>query len=262
VATQLLAAEVKPHCPSPDIPTTQPATVDVAAILSSLAKIKTVEGERAFDLGEPAMAEIRASFNSGQVKTKMEQFYAMLFIIQDHSPLTSGIMHTVPGQELLTPLVLSGVFPDDRLPKQIDQLKFRRSSLTPLFEVHFKQPQVTLDLNRGKGFRTWQHGLCQEAKSLVFQSPFKFCLKRLENGNLLVYNFQNVDIQGVFGTRGVVDVDLNFVDLLSVEFIRGSPLGYVKAKVSPREFEVNNHSFFLKLITSFFSDTTKQAIDW
>ena len=58
------------------------------------------------------------------------------------------------------------------------------------------------------------------------------------------------------------DIDLNYVTLMSLTFERNTPFGYVQAKVADREFVENDHSWILRTITSFFSDTTKQAIDW
>lgn len=249
-------------CPPPEIPTTIPAPVDTDAVLKSLGEIKTLEGLPAFTIDAPLQEAIRHTFSVGEVKTKMEQFYATLFLIQNYSTLKPGVVHTVEGKELADVLMLSGVFPDKTLPEQIDKMSFRRSSLTPMYEVTFKQPSVELPLNRGKGFSTMQHGKCQHARALLFHSPFRFYMQRLENGNLKIHKFQNVDIVGEFGTRGLLDIDLNYVSLVSVEFIRKTSLGYVQARVAEKEFQVNDHGWFLKMITSFFSDTTKQAIDW
>jgi hypothetical protein len=251
-----------PVCPPPEIALTKPTPVNVEAILDSLAKIKTDKGELAFKIDEPLKKAIHDSFGSGRVKTKMEQFYSTLFFIQEFSSLPAGVMHNVPGGELHDTLMFTGVFPDPTVPDKISMMSFRRSSLTPLYEVSFKEPTVSLPLNHGNGFSTLQHGKCQHAKALIFRSPFRFYLKLQPNGNLMVYKFQNVDIEGEFGTHGVLDIDLNYVTLVSVEFIRNTPLGYVQARVADKEFEVNNHGWFLKMVTSFFSGTTKQAIDW
>ena len=249
-------------CPDPEIQTTTPSPVDADTILKKLTAATTDQHKLAFDLDANALQEIRSTLMGGQVKTKMEQFYTTLFILQNHSPLTRGITHVIPGKELREALLLSGIFPDATLPDQIESIRLRPSSLTPMYEVYFKSPEVLLPLNKGRGFRTWQHGKCQEARSIIFTSPFRFYIKRLDNGNLRVYKFQNVQIEGDFGTRGIMDVDINYVQLLAVTFIRNTPLGYVQARVAEREFATNRHSWILKVITSFFSDTTKQAIDW
>ena len=145
-------------------------------------------------------------------------------------------------------LVEAGVTPDEKFPKLIEKIKLKKSSLTPYWELTFSEPEVRFPLNQGSGFRTFHHGLCQEAKALLFSSPFSFYIKRLKNGNTKAYKFDNVDIEGVFGTRGIIDIDLNYVSLVSLVFIRNSALGLVEGRVAEKEFVVNKHSWILKTI--------------
>jgi hypothetical protein len=125
----------------------------------------------------------------------------------------------------------------------------------------FEKPEVRLPLNHGWGFGIVREGMCQHAKALVFYGGFTFALQR--NGESLdVFDFDGVDLYGHFGTRGLVDIDINYVSVKSVEFLKGTPLGLVRAKVSRREFEVNQHSFWLRVITRFVTDKSLQPIDW
>jgi len=39
-------------------------------------------------------------------------------------------------------------------------------------------------------------------------------------------------------------------------------MGLVKAKVSRKEFAINQHSFLLELVTKYLVDKSVQAIDW
>jgi len=71
-----------------------------------------------------------------------------------------------------------------------------------------------------------------------------------------------VDLWGTFGSRGFVDIDINYVSVKSVEFQNGSVMGLVTAKVSRKEFAINQHSFLLELVTKFLVDKSVQAIDW
>jgi hypothetical protein len=44
--------------------------------------------------------------------------------------------------------------------------------------------------------------------------------------------------------------------------MRGSAMGLVKAKISRREFEVNEHSFVLAMVARFVTDKSVQPMDW
>jgi len=106
-----------------------------------------------------------------------------------------------------------------------------------------------------------REGMCQHAKALVFYGGFSFCLA-MQNGNLEVSDFENVDLWGAFGSRGFINLDINYVSVKSVEFLRGNAMGLVKAKISRKEFEVNRHFFLLELISKLVTDKSVQAIDW
>jgi hypothetical protein len=125
----------------------------------------------------------------------------------------------------------------------------------------FDKPEVRLPLNRGSGFGVFREGMCQHAKELVFYGSFSFSLA-MKNESLEVYDFDNLDLWGTFGSRGVVDVDVNYVSVKSVDFLKGNTMGLVKAKVSRKEFDVNQHSFLLDLVTRFVTDKSVQPIDW
>jgi hypothetical protein len=127
--------------------------------------------------------------------------------------------------------------------------------------VVFDAPEVRLPLNHGLGFGVVREGMCQHARELVFYGEFSFTLAMKESG-LEVHDFDKVDLFGTFGSRGIVDVDVNYVSIRSVTFMRGSIMGLVKAKISRREFEVNDHSFLLSLLSRVVTDKSVQPIDW
>jgi len=84
----------------------------------------------------------------------------------------------------------------------------------------------------------------------------------MNGATLDVFDFGGVDLYGNFGARGLVDVDISYVSVKSVEFLKGTPLGLVRAKVSQKEFEVDQHSFWLRVISRFVTDKSLQPIDW
>ena len=82
------------------------------------------------------------------------------------------------------------------------------------------------------------------------------------NGNLLAQYFKGVDLFGDFGNRGIIDVDIEYVEFRKVEFYKGTFNGKVTAYVSEEEFKQNDHHMLLRLITRFVPDNTVQPIDW
>jgi len=205
--------------------------------------------------------EMAALFDVSAAKSKLEQFYTMLYYISQDA--------SVPGEEITfnlstaqTLLLSSKVFSDPEFPRQITRIHLTRTDRArPRYRVEFEKPEVWLPLNRGLGFGVFREGMCQHAKALVFYGSFSFSLV-MKDKRLEVYDFDNVDLWGTFGVRGIVDLDLNYVSVRSVDFLSGNAKGLVRAKVSRKEFEVNQHSFLLKLITLFVTDQSLQAIDW
>lgn len=78
----------------------------------------------------------------------------------------------------------------------------------------------------------------------------------------MVSNFKGVDLFGDFGNRGIIDVDIQYVSLKSVEFFTGTINGRVTAFVSREEFSKNKHNPLLELVTKIIPDRSVQPIDW
>ena len=57
-------------------------------------------------------------------------------------------------------------------------------------------------------------------------------------------------------------MDINYVELRSVEFYRGTQNGKVTAYVSDEEFKKNHHNALLRIITKLVPDRSVQPIDW
>ncbi|MFH1262855.1 MAG: hypothetical protein V1495_05365 [Pseudomonadota bacterium] len=242
---------------------TVPAPVSVPVILEALGKLKTKEGKPAFELTVPTADEVRTTFDTTKVKTKMEQFYSLLYLIAQYLPKEFGNVVTLDATAVRDVLLASAVFRTTDLPNRICEVKIERYDREqPRYEVFFDGSDIFLPLNNGEGFRLYRNGLCQHAQKLIFRNRFSFQLKRLGDGNLVARYFTGVDLFGVFGNRGIVDVDINYIELRSVEFYRGTRNGKVTAYVSDEEFKKNEHNFLLRLVTKFVPDRSVQPIDW
>ncbi len=241
---------------------TTPAPVDVVQVLGDVYALRDDHQAKLFSGPNPTLDRaLTALFDLSAPKSKLEQFYSLLFYIATYASHPGDeIAFDLP--EALTLLLSSKVFSDPEFPRQIARIQLTRKDRgRPHYQVSFEKPEVWLPLNKGLGFGIVREGMCQHAKALVFYGSFAFSL-RMESEGLEVSNFDNVDLWGTFGSRGFVDIDINYVSIKSVAFQTGSVLGLVKAKVSRKEFVVNQHSFLLELVTRYLVDQSVQPIDW
>lgn len=239
---------------------TTPAPVAMDQLVQDLNALKTQDGQKMLDAAKlrPALQEI---FDVKHPNSKLQQFYRLLYVIAKNSQadIGKGVDFDVAGARKI--LVTAKVFPDPAFPSHITAIRLVSTESVPEYTVTFTDA-VKFPLNAGKGFKSWDDGYCQHAKELVFAKQFMFKMKAVRDGNLKVYKFQGVDLFGDFGTRGAVDVDLKYVRLAEVEFIKNSNLGHVKAFISKKEFETSKHSALLKLVSQIVPNTSLQAIDW
>jgi len=241
---------------------TTPAPVNMPQVLADAYALEDAQGKKIFRGPNRSMEQaLTGLFDPSVPRSKLEQFYAMLFYVSRYT--------SHPGEEITLDLasarnllLSSKVFSDPEFPRQITRIHLtRKDPAQPCYQVGFDKPEVWLPLNRGAGFGVVREGMCQHAKALVFYGGFSFCLA-MQNGNLEVSDFENVDLWGAFGSRGFINLDINYVSVKSVEFLRGNAMGLVKAKISRKEFEVNRHFFLLELISKLVTDKSVQAIDW
>jgi hypothetical protein len=241
---------------------TVPAQVDLTQVLSHVYALEDSRQVKLFR--EPSRAldqALAALFDPSVPRSKLEQFYTLLFNISRHASHPGDeILFDVP--KALSLLLSSKVFSDPEFPRQIVRIHLTRADRArPRYQVAFTTPEVWLPLNKGMGFGVFREGMCQHAKALVFYGSFSFALTK-PHQNIVVSEFDNVDLWGVFGTRGFVDIDINYVSIRSVEFLNGNAMGLVRARVSRKEFEINQHSVLLEWITQFMTDKSVQPIDW
>ena len=248
---------------TPDQPITLPAPVDLKLLLSDLSKLTTNKGEFVVD-PEAMREELKTVFDPRTPNSKLQQFYRLLYLIAHHSKvdLQSGVTLATPTAR--TVLLTAKVFPNSEFPNHIVAIQLeQKKNDDPFYHVTFDDNKAThLPLNRGEGFKSWEDKYCQHAKALVFYGDFSFYLQKLGNGNLLAYDYRNVDLFGDFGTRGMVAVNLNYIQLDSVEFYQQSPFGKVKAYISRKEFDANSHSWLLKAVSRIFPNVSVTALDW
>lgn len=241
---------------------TVPAKVDMGQVMLDIYALEDNHQEKIIRRPNRRMdQEMEDLFDQSAPRSKLEQFYAMLFYISQNAS-HPGDEITFDVAKALNLLLASKVFSDPDFPRQIASIHLsRKDRKRPHYQVVFDNPDVRLPLNTGLGFGVFREGMCQHAKALVFYGSFSFSLT-MKNKSLEVYDFDNVDLWGTFGSRGIVDVDINYISIKSVEFLQGNALGLVKAQVSRKEFVVNRHSFLLKLVAKLVTDRSIQPIDW
>lgn len=261
-AESLTSPAVTPSGCTSEKAVTAPAKVDMEQVMLDLYALEDDRQEKILRRPNRTLErEMADLFNRSAQRSKLEQFYTMLFYISQNAS-HSGDEITLDVGKALNLLLSSKVFSDPDFPRQIARIHMsRKDRKHPHYQVAFENPDVRLPLNTGLGFGVFREGMCQHAKALVFYGSFSFSLT-MNSKSLEVYDLDNVDLWGTFGSRGIVDVDINYVSVKSVEFMKGNALGLVKAQVSRREFEANHHSFFLKLIARLVTDRSIQPIDW
>jgi len=241
---------------------TVPAPVDMAEVLQDVYALEDSQHIKLFSEPNPRLNQaLAALFDLAVPKSKLDQFYSLLFYLARYAsyPGTRITFEISAARRLL---LSSKVFSDPAFPSQMTQIELTRTDRSrPRYQVSFEKPEIRLPLNQGWGFGIVREGMCQHAKELVFYGGFAFSL-RMNGESLDVFDFNGVDLYGNFGVRGLVDIDISYVSVKSVEFLKGTSFGLVRAKVSRREFEVNQHSFWLRMITRFVTDKSLQPIDW
>ncbi len=250
-------------CPESIESVTDPAPVSVDEIIGAVMQLKSTHEKLIIVDSSATRQEVRAVFDLSKVKTKMEQFYRLLYVLQAHATPDKAKTVMLEPEGVRKILQLSQVFRDLGVPEKIAQVEIDKTKEDdPRYRVTFSEKAVKFPLNNGKGFYGFEQGRCQHTQALIFYRDFGFSLRMLGNGNLVARYFEGVDIFGDFGSRGLFPVDLQYVQLHSVEFFQGTKLGKIKAYVSPEEFQKNDHNPLLKVITKLIGNTTVQPIDW
>ncbi|MBT6051043.1 MAG: hypothetical protein HOG49_29955 [Candidatus Scalindua sp.] len=234
----------------------------VDQVLNDVYALVDSENIKLFDQKNEEMdRNLIALFDTSILRSKLEQFYTMLYYISRYATIEKDKLN-IDRDLTIKLLISSRVFTDREFPKNISNVFLSRKNRNkPLYKVSFSNDRVELGLNYGDGYGISKVGMEQEAQALVFYGGFSFKL-RTRGENVEAYDFDGVDLYGNFGSRGFVDVDINYVAVKSVEFHKASEMALVKAKVSRKEFEINKHTWLLGLVTRFVTDKSLQPLDW
>lgn len=248
-----------------DVPQTKPALADLEIAKKDLLELKTLNNEKVFQSLKPEFwASFEELFKRDPEKvSKLEQFYGLLWLIGRHKDLAARRIDFNPD-DVRRLLFSTKVFSTKDVPNAIVAvtLFWSKAFNKATYLVKFNEKELRVPLNQGRGFATYKEGLCQIARELIFYGEFEFDVEMTRKKHFYVSNFKNFDLFGTFGSRGTVDVDINYVSVKSVEFLKGSPFGIVRAKVSRIEFDKNEHSILLRMVTNFVTDKSTQPIDW
>lgn len=231
-----------------------------------MKEVKTKDGAQVFvELGAKFIAELSSYFDIDPSKTsRLEQFYALMYVIgreMGRMQISELDLDPISAQKVLK---ASRVFPTDDLISNITAARIDWHHRTRQVEwrVDLALPELEIPLNEGNGFKAFQHGVCQQVQKLVLYGGFDALIEQTQDNNILVKFKNPVDFVGHFGSRGVVDVDVNFVSLFEIEFHRGSKLGTSKVRISKREFQQTSHPWWLRMVSRMVSESTTQPIDW
>ena len=234
----------------------------VDQVLNDVYALVDSEKVKLFDQRNEEMdKELITLFDTSILRSKLEQFYTMLYHISRYATIEKDEF-TIDRDLTIKLLISSRVFTDREFPKNISSVFMSRYNRDkPFYKVSFSSDRVELGLNYGDGYGILKVGMEQEAQALVFYGGFSFRL-RTSGENVEAYDFDGVDLYGNFGSRGIINVDINYVAVKSVEFHKASEMALVKAKVSRKEFEINKHTWLLGLVTRFVTDKSLQPLDW
>ena len=205
--------------------------------------------------------ELKELFDVSILRSKLEQFYTMLFYISKYASIEKDELF-FDRDSTIKLLISSEVFTNREFPRKISKVFLSRAKRErPFYKVFFDSDRVELNLNKGDGYGISREGMRQQAKALIFYGSFSFRLRK-KGENVEAFDFKDVDLYGSFGSRGFINVDINYVAVKSIEFHKGSEMALVRAKVSRKEFEINEHTWLLALVTRFITDKSLQPLDW
>jgi hypothetical protein len=241
---------------------TKPAKFNINQVVDDVYALVDSENVKLFREENREMdKELKELFDVSILRSKLEQFYTMLFYISKYASIEKDEL-IIDRDSTIRLLVSSDVFSNTEFPKRITKVFLSRHNREiPFYKVFFDSDEVRLDLNKGDGYGVSREGMRQQAKELVFYGSFSFSLRE-KGENVEAFDFKDVDLYGSFGSRGFINVDINYVAVKSVEFHKGSEIALVRAKVSRREFEINEHTWLLSLVTRFVTDKSLQPLDW
>lgn len=249
------------ECPNGADSVTYPAPVDIKILKKKIFELKDDTGRTVFTPSPAFEKSIEKTFDLSDVKTKMGQFYTLIWIMSEELKNQKAQNVSFSQASVEEVLIASKVFTDKTIPGKIKTIQFELGKNKSNYMVAFNTSNIELPLNQGDGFYLFRNGKCQHAQKLIFKDTFTFEMKK-NLGNLMVTNFNGVDLFGDFGNRGMVDVDIQYVTLRSVEFIGGTVDGKVTAYVSREEFKKNKHNGLLEILTKIVPDRSVQPIDW
>ena len=262
LATQ--KTKIPASCPSSNNQAvTTPASVNTAEIIDVLKTLQTKDGKTALSITKDVEKEVVKIFDTSRTKTKMEQFYSLLYLINLAKVAKPGKAVEFEPKGVQKILLASKVFTDPALPNRIQSIVVtERRIKKPTYYIRFDQKETHLPLNNGEGFYLFQNGKCQHAQKLIFKDEFAVTLMKNNKNHVVAYDFEGVNLFGDFGNRGVFDVDIQYVVFSRVEFLHGTVDGKVTIYVARKEFEKNEHNVLLRMITKVIPDWSVQPIDW
>jgi hypothetical protein len=237
--------------------------VEISSLLAAASQLKTLDHRQAVQkISEAQRAQLEKYFLGDARKvSRLEQFYSLLYWMTELVGSPHEVALDVASVKRL--LKTSQAFQSPLLIDSItgvliswDRQRGAKLNMT------LSQKEIVFPLNQGRGFRAFQHGFCQHAQRLIVYGLLDISIQELESGNLEVTFHRPVDLEGRLGTRGMVDLNLQYISVFRLEFLHGSRFGRTRARIAPREFAMHEHPWWLRWISRVVSETSVQPIDW
>ena len=147
----------------------KPSALDINEVIEDVYALVDSENLKLFNQKNEEMDKaLIALFDVSILRSKLEQFYTMLYYISRYATIEKDEFN-IDRDMTIKLLVSSEVFSDEEFPKNISNVFLsRKNRKNPFYKVSFSSDRVELGLNYGDGYGISRVGMEQEAQALVF----------------------------------------------------------------------------------------------
>src|SRR3990167_8028141 len=137
---------------------------DIPKISDALDSLQKVLGVPIWEAADDYPERLRNIFGTIPQKTKLEQFFRLLFLLPERIP-PQKLPLTVKPPGITDVLLSAKVFTTPDFPKKITSVTLSKDRAGKTsWLVSFSDSEVRFPINKGAGFDAWDQGMCQVAK--------------------------------------------------------------------------------------------------